>query len=98
MSERSRLFDSVIVASWWVILYLLALLFLYDQATGRRCKESARLFEKKSALVIQERELRDELKELDLRLASQGDPLWIELLLREKLGLVGEDETKVLFQ
>jgi len=35
--------------------------------------------------------------DLTCRIASQDDPEWIELVLKEKLGLVPEGETKVIF-
>jgi len=98
MNERSKLFDSVIISSWWVILYLLALFFLYDQASNKRNREVQRLHQKYAVLQLQKDEIKAHLEEFQLRKASQGDPLWTELLLREKLGLVGENETKVMFQ
>ena len=98
MNERSKLFDSVIISSWWVILFILTLFFVYDQATTKRNKEVHVLKEKYASTTAQKMEALAHLEELNLRIASKEDPLWIELLLREKLGLVGENETKVLFK
>lgn len=98
MNERSKLFESVVVSSWWVIIFLLAIFFLYDQAHAKCERELFRLKEKANLLHLQKQDALSHLSELELRKASQEDPLWIELLLREKLGLVGENETKVLFQ
>ena len=97
-TQRSKLFDSVIISSWWVILFLLGLFFLYDQATTKRNREARRLHEKYDQLLIQREETTNHLYDLTLRKASQEDPQWIELVLREKLGLVSEKETKVLFR
>lgn len=97
MRERSRLFDSVVVSSWWVILFFLILIFLYDQATIKSKRETVHLCERREALLERRRVSSSHLEELNVRLQSEEDPRWIELLLREKLGLVGAHETKILF-
>lgn len=98
MNKRSKLFDSVVISSWWVILYLLALFFLYDQATVKRNREATNLQQRRSQLLAQKEESLLQLDELHLRQASLDDPQWIEMVLREKLGLASENETKVLFK
>ncbi|MCP5469951.1 MAG: hypothetical protein H7A36_05545 [Chlamydiales bacterium] len=97
-SSRSRLFDSVIVSSWWVILFLLTLFFIYDQAINKRNREERTLIQKRETLLVQKQEALDHLEDLQLRKSSQDDPAWIEIVLKEKLGLCGEKQTKVLFQ
>ena len=42
-------------------------------------------------IVMQERD------ELQLQVDSQDDPAWIEMLLKQKLGVVPEGQTKVYF-
>ena len=96
--KRSLLFDVVILSSWWVILFLLALFFIYDQALHKKKSEERALRAKYEQLVLQRDETLDHVEDLTLRKKSLGEREWIEMTLKEKLGLVGEGQTKVLFR
>lgn len=97
MTKRSRLFEELILKSWWTILFFLVCFFAYDQAAKRRDREELKLQTKyqqllqakEGALAIQE--------ELKREIASQNDQNWIELVLMHKLGLVPEGQKKVHF-
>lgn len=96
-ANRSRLFEEVILKSWWTILFILLCFFAYDQTIKRRNREELKLrvkFEelsqnKKEALALQE--------ELKGQIASQGDEDWIEMTLMRCMGLVPEGQKKVHF-
>lgn len=95
--RRSRLFEEVILKSWWVILFFLLCYFAYDQAVQHKSREEDKLrgklcsleLEKKRALAVQE--------DLKLQIASQEDESFIELTLMRRLGLVPEGQKKVHF-
>lgn len=95
---RSLLFDSMVISSWWVILFLLLLFFIYDQAMQRRKQEEAALKNKYEQLLAQKNTFLQELEDLTIRKNSQGEKAWIEMVLKEKLGLVEENQIKVIFQ
>lgn len=94
-SPRSKLFHELILKSWWTILILLVCTFAYDQATRRRDREAQRLRTKRAHLKQQLASAQAETIHLERRLASQDDSDWLELVLKSKLGLVSEGETKV---
>jgi hypothetical protein len=94
----SRLFDEIVLKSWWVILFFLLAFFLFDQAMQKRSAEEKKLAEKLTRLQEEAKSSLLEREELKLELASQEDPAWIELVLIEKLGLVPEGQTKIYFK
>ncbi len=95
--KRSRLFEELIIKSWWVILFFLGCLFAYDQAAKRRNREQEGLQAKWEQVLLAEEEARLLQEDLLREIASQNDPSWIELVLMDKLGLVPEGQTKVHF-
>jgi hypothetical protein len=95
--RRSRLYEEFILKSWWTILFLFICFFAYDQAAKRRGREENLLREKLHQLLLAKQEALLLQEELKTEIASQGDESWIELVLMQKLGLVPEGQTKVLF-
>ncbi len=94
--KRSRLFEELILKSWWTIVFFLITLFAFDQASARRSREEILLRDKVASLTQKKHkaiELQDELEQI---IASQNDPAWIELVLMKELGLVPEGNTKIL--
>lgn len=95
--HRSRLFQELVVKSWWVILLFLVCTFTYDLAMKRRIKEQNKL-ELKLHEIAQEHELAIKKQEdLSFQIKSQNDPAWIELVLMRRLGLVPEGQKKIYF-
>lgn len=82
---------------WWVGAFCLATAFVYFQAMKRKKSALAEYaflldeMEKEKRLVYGEKEL------LHLKLASQSDPAWIEMILMRDLGVVPEGYLKVHF-
>ena len=97
MKKRSRLFEELVLKSWWTILFFLIILFAYDQAAKSREDEESKLREKFQQLLLAQQEARVLQEELRREIASQGDDSWIELVLMQKLGLVPEGQTKAHF-
>lgn len=82
---------------WWVGVFCLVTTFVYFQAMKRKKSAFAEYgflleeMEKEKRLVCGEKEL------LHLKLASQSDPAWIEMILMRDLGVVPEGYLKVHF-
>ena len=84
-------------SSWWVILFCLTTGFVYSESVKEKKSALRELafrleeMEKEKAHAIQEKE------DLQLRIASQSDPSWIEMILMRDLGVVPEGFLKVHF-
>jgi len=83
--------------NWWVAAYLLMAIALYVQALYQKNQLVSVLEGKLSTLEKAKEEALLEKEELTLRLKSEEDPEWMELVLKKRLGLVEEGETKVIF-
>ncbi len=89
--------ENLVVRSWWVILFFLLGAIGYNQAIKKKNMDIAsleyRIHEvekaKESALLEQE--------DLLLKIRSENDPEWIELVLMRELGVVPEGSLKVHF-
>lgn len=81
----------------WVIACCLVISFVYSQSM----KKKKAVFEYSSMLLLEmEKEIQDlslEKEYLQLKLASQNDPAWIEMILMRDLGVVPEGYIKVHF-
>ena len=93
-----KTFPLYLLKNWWVIVFVLMAWGLYLQAIHKKnrlvvkLEEKVHMIEKARALAEAEKE------ELLLRTQSQDDPEWMELVLKEKLGVVPEGQTKVVFE
>lgn len=84
-------------AWWWVGAFCLCSAFLYFQAVKRKKAELA-----ETSLRLQKMEKEQmiaaiEKETLQLQIASQSDPAWIEMILMRDLGVVPEGYLKVHF-
>lgn len=95
---HSRLYDELILHSWWMILFFLLVLFVYDKASSKRLIEKQKLEAKLSSLCEQKKLGIEKREILKRQLLSQNDPKWIELVLIKELGLVPEGQKKVVFK
>ena len=93
-----KLFETLILRSWWVIIFLILCYIGYDMASKKRDKAIFEM-ENKYNHLKKERQLALQFKEdLQLHLLSQSDPAWIELVLMKELGVVPENQIKVHFK
>ena len=83
---------------WWVILFCTVTAFGYfhsakgkKQAIHSLCQR-LHAMEKERVVAMQRRD------DLQLRIASQNDPAWIEMILMRDLGVVPEGFLKVHFK
>lgn len=96
-ASKGKIF-SFFLTNWWVGAFVLMACAVYAQALYQK-NQLASLLKKKAELLKREKELalRDQ-KQLELRLKSEEDPEWALLVLKQRLGVVEEGETKVIFQ
>lgn len=89
--------EALFIRSWWVILIVLTCLVGYEQGLKTIHQEYSRLTTLHSQLAREKNQALHRQQDLLLRLNSQSDPRWIELVLMESLGLVPEGQKKVYF-
>ena len=83
---------------WWVAAFCSLTAFVYFQSIGHKktafAEYAFRLDEmdKEKILALAEKD------DLRLRIASQSDPAWIEMILMRDLGVVPEGWLKVYFK
>lgn len=89
---------SLIVQSWWVLLFTAGCFLIYSQAMQKKTLVAKALQEHLEALHDQKGQLLEEHEDLVLQIHSQSDPAWIQLTLMKGLGLVPDGQMKVFFQ
>ena len=97
LSPAPSPFQKHLVKSWWVLAFALVCVVGHDQALRARDRELVSLESKRTELLAAAAAAVEEQKDLQLQIASQSDPAWIELTLMKGLGLVPEGATKVFF-
>lgn len=91
-------FRRLFVQNWWVFAFVAMAIAIYAQAIHKKNRLEQKLQGKVEALKIAKKEEEKQKEEILLRLQSQEDPEWMELVLKEKLGVTGEGELKVVFE
>ncbi|MCB1081181.1 MAG: hypothetical protein KDK69_05100 [Chlamydiia bacterium] len=87
-----------LLRNWWVLVFVLMVWALYLQAIHKKNHLVVKLEEKVQSLEKAYSEAALEKEALLLRIESQQDLEWMELVLKEKLGVVPEGQTKVVFK
>lgn len=95
--NRSRLFEEIVLKSWWVILFLFLATFGYEQTSFQKQKETNALLQELRSLAESKKLAENRQDELLLQLESREDSRWIEIVLMNGLGLVPEGATKIYF-
>lgn len=90
--------EKAIQHTWWVILFAFLCLGLLEHALKQRDITYATLEVQRSDLEVAKKKALTTKQELLLRLNSESDPAWIELLLMYGLGVVPDEQTKVFFK
>lgn len=89
--------DECLFRTWWVIGFMLFCYLMYERGLLKRDQDFAKLHSQyldmqnqyKQALLLQ--------SNLLLQVNSQSDPEWVELTLMKGLGLVPDEQIKVVF-
>jgi hypothetical protein len=88
----------ILLRNWWVIAFILMAGAIYIQAIHKKNQLVATLQERVGTLATAKMDAMEKKEELLLRINSQNDPDFVELILKEKLGVTAEGELKVVFQ
>lgn len=89
---------AVLIRYWWVLIVLL-ISFAYYYKNIRPKEVEIRSLKYRVQELKKEKEIAENQKEeLLLRIQSQNDPAWIEMVLMKELGVVPEGYIKVHFQ
>ena len=88
----------ILLKNWWVIAFILMAGAIYIQAIHKKNQLVATLQERIGTLAAAKMDAMEKKEELLLRINSQNDPDFVELILKEKLGVTAEGELKVVFQ
>ncbi len=95
--NRSRLFEEIVLKSWWVILFLFLATFAYEQASFSKAQEKKNLLEELRTLELAKKVAENRQDELQVQIESREDSRWIEMVLMRGLGLVPEGAIKIHF-
>jgi len=91
-------FPRFLLKNCWVIIFNLMVWALFLQEIYKKHHLVVKLEEKAQALKQATTLAQEEKKELLLRIHSQEDLEWMELVFKEKLGVVPEGQIKVVFE
>jgi hypothetical protein len=90
--------EELIVRSWWVVLFVLACYFCYEQGLRKKDREHGLLQRQYDELLLTRKKVKSLQQHLKMKINSQEDPATVELTLMRELGLVPQGQTKVLFK
>ena len=93
-----KIFEFIFLKAWWVVMFLLICYVGYDIGIKKRNKDIFDIKCKYAYLLKEKQIAQSQKEELRLRLQSQSDPAWIELVLMKELGVVPENKIKVHFK
>ena len=96
--KHSKLFDQVIGKSWWTILFILICLLTYDLDMRKKMRIETGLKKRLEVLEASISKAKVVQKDMNEQIANSNDRDSIELTLMRKLGLVPENQTKVVFK
>lgn len=96
--DRSSKAHRFFLQNWWVIAFIVMAWAVFLQAFHNKNELRAKLTDKAHFLTKEKAVALQEREELICRVQSQEDPDWMELVLKERLGVVSEGETKIVFE
>ncbi|MCB1107922.1 MAG: hypothetical protein KDK76_07500 [Chlamydiia bacterium] len=91
-------FHLFLLKNWWVIAFVSMAGAIYFQSIHKKNQLVASLQGKVDLLTQAKLDALERKEELLFRIQSQEDPDFIELVLKERLGVTGEGELKVVLQ
>ena len=94
----SRLFETTITRSWWVILFFILSFAFFEQSAKVYNGEMDELSTRRENLLNEKQLAQSQNDHLRRQMASMTDRTWIELTLIKVLGLVPEGQRKVYFE
>lgn len=82
----------------WLLLFGIVCFSFYSHGMRKKSKLCSELREKIVHLESLKSLVKSEQEHLALQIHSQSDPEWIELVLKQRLGVVPEGQMKVYFK
>lgn len=92
-----KLWKIICLKSWWVVTFGLFCAILYEHGLYKRELYYQQLNLQMENLKKEKQFALEKNDELQRLVHSQEDSQWVELILREKLGLIADGEQKVVF-
>ncbi|MCH9634757.1 MAG: hypothetical protein S4CHLAM7_15180 [Chlamydiae bacterium] len=96
-SIGAKLFEELVVRSWWVLAFIILNFCVFKpilnhlESGESKLRMSLTQLQSKKYLALENKH------RLELEIESLEDPLWVEMVLKQELGLVSEGQTKVHF-
>ncbi len=81
----------------WFYLFILILFIFYNKIISDKNAEFNKIKKEVMYLEKEKEKLKVENEDLLIKIKSQEDPLWIELILKKNLGVVPNGSKKVHF-
>ena len=93
-----KIFPNLLLRNWWVIIFLIMSWAIFIQVIHKKNRVVHTLNKRVQNLENACAKAESEKISLMLRKQSKDDPNSIELVLKEKLGVVPEGQIKVIFK
>lgn len=90
--------ESILINSWWVWLCALLCYASYEKSQNRYHRKSEHYQGILSTLQEKKKHLLMEQESLQHQVNSQSDPIWVELTLIKRLGVIPEGDRKFIFE
>lgn len=97
LSLSITFFERLFFKYWWVVLFCLLCAIFYEQQRKKIDLEYSKLHQQLVKLQNIKLEKLKVQEDLLLKVNSQSDPNFVELLLMKELGVVPEGQTKIFF-
>jgi len=91
-------YEAFVTQSWWMFVVLFVALGLYCEGMRRKAAVEEKMLQESSTLSQSITKAQGAKAQLELEIASLSDPEWVEQILKRKLGVVPEKQTKVYFK
>src|SRR5438309_2107107 len=91
-SLKDKAFETVVVRSWWIFLFLAICYVFYSHGQQKKNLIFSELKSRLTELEYQKELALRHKEELLLQINSQSDPAWIQLILMKGLGVVPEGQ------
>lgn len=95
---RKSTIHTFAIKYFWVVLVIMGTYFSYAYAAEKKRVAFRNLEGIYTEIQIAKMQALREKEELELRIKSQSDPEWIEMVLMNRLGVVPEGQVKVHFR
>jgi hypothetical protein len=89
--------ETLVLRCWWIILFTLFCAVFYEKGRKKIDIEYDKLYTQLTKLEFLKKEKLEHMEDLLLKVNSQSDPDFVELLLMKELGVVPEGHLKIYF-